>query len=445
MPEHGASPPEIIRLEVFRYNQRNMNMFELMTDHTHKQNIVSAVLGRGVLQRKCDTCSKMKPLLQPAAAGPTPERVPPIVHDVLRSPGQPLDPATRAFMEPRFDHNFSRVRVHTDARAAESAGAVGALAYTVGQHIVFGTRQHAPWSDAGRRLMGHELTHVVQQSQSLGLKSKLAMSLPENTSEREADAVAGKLVSHANFSIPGINPAEMHVSRKEQKDKPLPKGAIPSSKLDPLDTPEKTKFMRDVYDAQMQRSIGTMIFMTGLPDSLLGEVEDKKKMHFSAVFDAKALLAQARLDLAAQKAASDSHAIKVKKIGINSAYRSMKEEKVNWRNAFLTNYKRSKNERATLDVGEFVNRMMWGKAIPGFSNHIKGLAIDFMTEEKGLGKLGPFGRAKWQKSWFWSWLVDHAAAYNFKPLSGEEWHWDYFGLGPPMGDYTLPEESSALV
>src|SRR6267378_4483189 len=64
--------------------------------------------------------------------------VPPIVQEVLRSSGQPLDTNTRAFMEPRFDHDFSRVRVHTDARAAESAQAVSAYAYTVGQHIAIG-------------------------------------------------------------------------------------------------------------------------------------------------------------------------------------------------------------------------------------------------------------------------------------------------------------------
>ncbi len=73
--------------------------------------------------------------------------VPPIVHEVLRSPGQPLDPATRGFMEPRFGHDFSQVRVHTDAKATESARALDALAYTVGQNIVFGAIR--TWNDRG--------------------------------------------------------------------------------------------------------------------------------------------------------------------------------------------------------------------------------------------------------------------------------------------------------
>jgi hypothetical protein len=88
---------------------------------------------------------------------------PPIVHEALRSPGQALDPATRAFMEPRFGHDFSHVRVHTDELAAESAAAVGALAYTVGPDVVFARAQYSPPSASRRRLLAHELAHVVQQ------------------------------------------------------------------------------------------------------------------------------------------------------------------------------------------------------------------------------------------------------------------------------------------
>jgi hypothetical protein len=88
--------------------------------------------------------------------------VPPIVHEVLRSPGQPLDPTTRAFMEPRFGHDFSQVRVHTDGRAAESARAVNALAYTAGRAVVFATGRYAPFTARGQSLLTHELAHVVQ-------------------------------------------------------------------------------------------------------------------------------------------------------------------------------------------------------------------------------------------------------------------------------------------
>jgi hypothetical protein len=107
----------------------------------------------------------------PAVDGPRP-MAPPLVHEALRSPGRPLDPATRAFMEPRFGHDFSRVRVHTDSRAAESAQAIGARAYTAGASIVFGAGQYAPHTEAGQRLLAHELTHVVQGGRGAGVRRK---------------------------------------------------------------------------------------------------------------------------------------------------------------------------------------------------------------------------------------------------------------------------------
>src|SRR4051794_3813739 len=79
-----------------------------------------------------------------------------------RSNGRPLEPAARGYFEPRFGHDFSRVRVHYDPHAEALAHALNARAYTVGRDIVFGKDQYAPGTSAGRRLLGHELTHVVQ-------------------------------------------------------------------------------------------------------------------------------------------------------------------------------------------------------------------------------------------------------------------------------------------
>jgi hypothetical protein len=92
--------------------------------------------------------------------------VPPIVREVLSSPGQPLDPETQGFMEPRFGHDFSQVRVHTDSRAADSARAIQARAYTVGRDVVFADGQFSSATSDGRRLLAHELAHVIQQGQS---------------------------------------------------------------------------------------------------------------------------------------------------------------------------------------------------------------------------------------------------------------------------------------
>lgn len=94
---------------------------------------------------------------------PAQAAVPPVVNEVLRSPGRPLDPGPRAFMESRFGHDFGHVRVHADARAGASAQALEARAYTAGGDVVFAPGQYAPDGAEGRRLLAHELTHVVQQ------------------------------------------------------------------------------------------------------------------------------------------------------------------------------------------------------------------------------------------------------------------------------------------
>lgn len=93
--------------------------------------------------------------------------LPHMVNAVVAAPGQPLDEGVRAFMEPRFGHDFSGVRIHTDASAAESARAVNALAYALGRDIVFDAGQYATETDVGRLLLAHELAHVVQQSSDI--------------------------------------------------------------------------------------------------------------------------------------------------------------------------------------------------------------------------------------------------------------------------------------
>ncbi|HEY6446738.1 MAG TPA: DUF4157 domain-containing protein [Acidobacteriaceae bacterium] len=103
--------------------------------------------------------------VHPKAAGSTPAAADAAsVGEGLHSPSHRLDRRTQSDMEPRFGFDFSHVRVHTGARAAASARSMNALAYTVGSDVVFGSGQYAPHSGEGRRLLAHELTHVVQQS-----------------------------------------------------------------------------------------------------------------------------------------------------------------------------------------------------------------------------------------------------------------------------------------
>lgn len=109
--------------------------------------------------------------IQRLAAGPTKADVPApaSVGVALAAASRPLEPSLRSEMEQRFGHDFSRVRIHSDAAAARSAHEVNAHAYTVGQSVVFGAGRFAPSTQEGRRLIAHELTHVVQQSDSNGV------------------------------------------------------------------------------------------------------------------------------------------------------------------------------------------------------------------------------------------------------------------------------------
>jgi hypothetical protein len=130
---------------------------------------------------------------------------PPIVHAVLRAPGEPLDRATRAWVEPLFSEDFSSVRTHSDAMAANSAREVDASAYTVGRHIVFDSGEYAPHTYAGRQLLAHELAHTVQQrGASAPGEGTLRISEPGDHWEQEAHQSASQV--EANVT-PRVAPA----------------------------------------------------------------------------------------------------------------------------------------------------------------------------------------------------------------------------------------------
>jgi LAS superfamily LD-carboxypeptidase LdcB len=150
------------------------------------------------VQRQCASCARKDTLRRASETDIGLGLAPEIVHEVLGSPGRPLDPATRAFMEPRFGHDFSRVRVHVDGRADESARAVNARAYTVGHDIVFADSAFAPHTAAGRRLLAHELAHVVgDDAGGAGVRTSLAVGSAADAAERAADQTAERVLSSA--------------------------------------------------------------------------------------------------------------------------------------------------------------------------------------------------------------------------------------------------------
>jgi hypothetical protein len=129
-------------------------------------------------------------------SGALKSEAPSIVHEVLSSAGQPLDTKTRTFMESRFRQDFSGVRVHNDAQAAESARSVNARAYTVGSQIAFGTGQYVPHTSVGRQLLAHELAHTMQQGGIAGcLQPQFEISPVSDPVERGPE----RMVAEAHF------------------------------------------------------------------------------------------------------------------------------------------------------------------------------------------------------------------------------------------------------
>jgi Domain of unknown function (DUF4157) len=138
-----------------------------------------------------------------AAAG----SAPPSVHEALRSPGKPLDHDIRTFMESRFGHDFGGVRIVADDTAARSAQAVASNAYTVGEKIVFNRGQYSPESQRGRRLLAHELTHVLQPAPSTLIQRQL---IPVDGSQAP---LAGPYTGMKPFPAPSPPPLKLQLQQ----------------------------------------------------------------------------------------------------------------------------------------------------------------------------------------------------------------------------------------
>ncbi|WP_223258396.1 eCIS core domain-containing protein [Thermogemmatispora tikiterensis] len=130
--------------------------------------------------------------------------------------GEPLPEAVRAYMEPRFGHDFSQVRIYADAGAAQTAQALNARAYTVGQNIFFGPGAYTPQTDEGRRLLAHELSHVVQQPGEIAPGTPLVVGPVDDHYEREAEQVAARVMAAptATEVAGGLSAAPAQVIRR---------------------------------------------------------------------------------------------------------------------------------------------------------------------------------------------------------------------------------------
>lgn len=187
--------------------------------------------------------------------------LPPIVNEVLRSPGQPLDSSAREYMEPRFGHDFSNVRVHTDARAAESAQAIDAIAYTGGRSIVFDRGRYSPASTEGRSLLAHELTHVVQQRAGVQLKNGVGQV--GDIYEQQADAMAALVNNGANDSaLHGLLLKTSHSNNSGTAEAPFL-----SNGTQPVQMQTRTgSAVKSVGGTLKSPSSATFAFQTFIPD-----------------------------------------------------------------------------------------------------------------------------------------------------------------------------------
>ncbi|WP_428672123.1 eCIS core domain-containing protein [Reyranella sp.] len=150
------------------------------------------------------SATMLQKLAEPATVAPA--EVPAVVRDVLRAPGEQLDGLTRAHFEPRFGFDFSAVRVHRDVQAAESARAVHARAYTVGNHIVFGDRRAIEHTGTGQATLAHELAHVIQQNRGGSERPALGGGALERAAESAAAAFAAgrSSIRVSGASAPGL-------------------------------------------------------------------------------------------------------------------------------------------------------------------------------------------------------------------------------------------------
>jgi hypothetical protein len=202
------------------------------------------------VSRKCAQCEEGHEVQLKRAAparGPAGE-APALVRQVLNSPGRPLDATTRAYFEPRFKYDFSAVRVHTDAQATESARQVNSLAYAIGTNVVFRSDTYAPDTPAGKGLLAHELTHVVQQRHAAA-NGPLALGRPGDLAEQEAELAANGVMSGRQAAFPAGSENAARVVRRSPGPR-TPPTPSPPQWLGPLRA-RATHLQGDLWDVQI--------------------------------------------------------------------------------------------------------------------------------------------------------------------------------------------------
>lgn len=212
----------------------------------------SVALRCGGRQCPAAACGHQPRLPVNPASGVVPTPLSEVLSQAVESPGRPLDSSTRDTMECRFGQDFSRVRVHTDSQAARAAEAIDCKAFTIGHNVAFGAGQWSPETDEGRRLLSHELTHVLQQQAMITpLADAFEISRPDDPAEREADNIAAGFGDEVHIK----SSSRRRIARQQTDEKARPHAPV-LSPADPrvLDIIEGLDAARPGRDRSLTRT-----------------------------------------------------------------------------------------------------------------------------------------------------------------------------------------------
>jgi hypothetical protein len=192
------------------------------------------------------------------------------------------------------------------------------------------------------------------------------------------------------------------------------------------------EFKRTVRERQIEYLVNVKkrTFFPDIPEKELEKVEEtgKHRMRREAALACRELLAAARAALAAAQGTGDRSAGRTSSIGIQSAYRNLREDSTfnDYYKEMVEKQTYAGNELGTGALEYMLQQMISFKAPPGYSNHSNGMAVDFNTvHDKTTYQAKKKQNDGWKRTWLHRWLVQQAGSYGFKPLATEAWHWDF--------------------
>ena len=272
----------------------------------------------------------------------------------------------------------------------------------------------------------------------------------EPDEELLTNVVFWALHPEARYRVPGSDEADLQAHRDLlRRDVVRPALPITAERLGRFRGDDPTAFRREVFRRQREQKLEEgKPFLWGVDRTdLAPTIVGGKLLHVDVVGDFNDMWRQARADLKDARARGVGQAKKTKSIGVGSAYRAAADDFDNWITAFDNNYQDTAKERKELRGGphgekairKMVRRMNAKKAVPGYSNHTHGRAVDVVTRfgepayevdgEKrgGIYDFGASGAqsAGWPNTWLHQWLTANAGSFNFEPYSAEEWHWNH--------------------